>query len=93
MTKAILLVGGKGTRLAPLTNHTPKPMLKVAGKPVTEHQIIKARDAGITDIALATSYMAEVFEPYFGDGSKFGDRKSTRLNSSHVSESRMPSSA
>ena len=72
MTKAILLVGGKGTRLAPLTNHTPKPMLKVAGKPVTEHQIIKARDAGITDIVLATSYMAEVFEPYFGDGSKFG---------------------
>ena len=94
MTKAILLVGGKGTRLAPLTNHTPKPMLKVAGKPVTEHQIIKARDAGITDIVLATSYMAEVFEPYFGDGSKFGiDRKSTRLNSSHEWISRMPSSA
>lgn len=71
-TKAILLVGGKGTRLAPLTNNTPKPMLKVAGKPVTEHQIIKARDAGITDLVLATSYFAEVFEPYFGDGSDFG---------------------
>ena len=52
-TKAILLVGGKGTRLAPLTNNTPKPMLKVAGKPVTEHQIIKARDAGITELVLA----------------------------------------
>lgn len=72
MTKAILLVGGKGTRLAPLTDHTPKPMLKVAGKPVTEHQIVKAREAGITEIVLATSYLAEVFEPYFGDGSKFG---------------------
>jgi len=72
MTKAILLVGGKGTRLAPLTNQTPKPMLKVAGKPVTEHQIVKAREAGITEIVLATSYLAEVFEPYFGDGSKFG---------------------
>ena len=72
MTKAILLVGGKGTRLAPLTDHTPKPMLKVAGKPVTEHQIVKARDAGISEIVLATSYMADVFEPYFGDGSKFG---------------------
>lgn len=71
-TKAILLVGGKGTRLAPLTNNTPKPMLKVAGKPVTEHQIIKARDAGITELVLATSYLAEVFEPYFGDGSNFG---------------------
>lgn len=72
ITKAILLVGGKGTRLAPLTNNTPKPMLKVAGKPVTEHQIVKAKDAGITELVLATSYLAEVFEPYFGDGSKFG---------------------
>lgn len=72
VTKAILLVGGKGTRLAPLTNHTPKPMLKVAGRPVTEHQIIKAREAGITELILATSYLAEVFEPYFGDGSRFG---------------------
>ena len=72
ISKAILLVGGKGTRLAPLTNTTPKPMLKVAGKPVTEHQIVKAREAGIREIVLATSYMAEVFEPYFGDGSKLG---------------------
>jgi mannose-1-phosphate guanylyltransferase len=72
INKGILLVGGKGTRLAPLTDNTPKPMLKVAGKPVTEHQIIKARESGITDLVLATSYMAEVFEPYFGDGSRFG---------------------
>ena len=72
VTKAILLVGGKGTRLAPLTNSTPKPMLKVAGKPVTEHQIVKAREAGITHLVLATSYLAEVFQPYFGDGSNFG---------------------
>ena len=72
LAKAILLVGGKGTRLAPLTNQSPKPMLKVAGKPVTEHQIVKAREAGIREIVLATSFMAEVFEPYFGDGSKFG---------------------
>jgi mannose-1-phosphate guanylyltransferase len=69
---AILLVGGFGTRLQPLTFKTPKPMLKVAGIPFTEHQIVKARDAGITEIVLATSYLAEVFEPYFGDGKKFG---------------------
>jgi mannose-1-phosphate guanylyltransferase len=72
VTKGILLVGGKGTRLAPLTNNTPKPMLRVAGKPVTEHQIVKARNSGITELVLATSYLAEVFEPYFGDGSEYG---------------------
>lgn len=72
VSKGILLVGGKGTRLAPLTNDTPKPMLKVAGKPVTEHQIVKAKQAGINHLVLATSYLAEVFEPYFGDGSSFG---------------------
>ena len=69
---AILLVGGRGTRLAPLTNNTPKPMLQVAGVPFTEHQINKARNAGITEIVLATSFKAELFEPYFGDGTNFG---------------------
>ena len=69
---AILLVGGRGTRLAPLTNNTPKPMLQVVGVPFTEHQIKKARNAGITEIVLATSFKAELFEPYFGDGENFG---------------------
>jgi len=72
INKAILLVGGRGTRLEELTKNTPKPMLKVAGAPVTQHQIARAQAAGITEIVLATSYLAEVFEPYFGDGSKFG---------------------
>lgn len=69
---AILLVGGRGTRLAPLTNNTPKPMLQVAGIPFTQHQIEKAQSAGITEIILATSFKADLFEPYFGDGSNFG---------------------
>ena len=69
---AILLVGGRGTRLAPLTNNTPKPMLQVAGIPFTQHQIQKAQSAGITEIVLATSFKADLFEPYFGDGSNFG---------------------
>jgi mannose-1-phosphate guanylyltransferase len=47
-------------------------MLQVAGVPFTEHQILKARDAGITEIVLATSFKAELFEPYFGDGKNFG---------------------
>ena len=71
-TSAILLVGGMGTRLMPLTSKTPKPMLQVAGVPFTEHQIRKAAQVGISEIVLATSYKAELFEPYFGDGAKFG---------------------
>ena len=72
MAVAILLVGGFGTRLMPLTKNKPKPMLTVAGIPVTEHQIAMAKSAGITEIVLATSYLSEVFIPYFGDGSKWG---------------------
>ncbi|MGW3012777.1 sugar phosphate nucleotidyltransferase [Streptomyces sp. NPDC001219] len=72
MTEAILLVGGKGTRLRPLTVHTPKPMVPAAGVPFLTHQLARARAAGVEHIVLATSYLAEVFEPYFGDGSAFG---------------------
>ena len=70
--EAILLVGGQGTRLRPLTIDTPKPMLPVAGRPCTEHQIARLREAGVTRIILGTSYRAEVFARYFGDGSAFG---------------------
>ena len=72
MAVGILLVGGLGTRLKPLTNESPKPMLPVAGLPVTEHQILAAKRAGIHTLVLATSYLADVFTPYFGDGSKWG---------------------
>jgi len=68
----ILLVGGFGTRLKPLTNQTPKPMLPVGGLPVTERQLLAAKKAGINTVILATSYLSEVFTPYFGDGSKWG---------------------
>lgn len=70
--EAILLVGGRGTRLRPLTVHTPKPMVPAAGVPFLTHQLARARAAGVEHIVLATSYLAEVFEPYFGDGSKLG---------------------
>lgn len=72
MAIGILLVGGFGTRLKPLTNQTPKPMLPVGGMPVTEHQLLAAKKAGINTVILATSYLSEVFTPYFGDGSKWG---------------------
>jgi mannose-1-phosphate guanylyltransferase len=72
MAIGILLVGGFGTRLMPLTSESPKPMLPVAGLPVTEHQILAAKRAGIHTLVLATSYLSEVFTPYFGDGSHWG---------------------
>ena len=72
MAVGILLVGGFGTRLNPLTSESPKPMLPVAGLPVTEHQILAAQRAGIHTLVLATSYLSEVFTPYFGDGSQWG---------------------
>lgn len=72
MTEAILLVGGRGTRLRPLTVHTPKPMVPAAGVPFLTHQLARARAAGVDHIVLATSYLAEIFEPHFGDGSALG---------------------
>jgi mannose-1-phosphate guanylyltransferase len=70
--EAILLVGGKGTRLRPLTINTPKPMLPVAGVPFTAHQLAQAKAAGIERVILATSYKPEVFEDWLGDGSTLG---------------------
>ena len=69
---AILLVGGQGTRLRPLTLTTPKPMLPAAGVPFLTHQLTKARDAGVDHVVLSTSYKAEVFVEHFGDGSALG---------------------
>ncbi len=71
VTEAVLLVGGQGTRLRPLTINTPKPMLPVAGVPFTVHQITRARDAGVTRIVLATSYKAETFRAFI-DGNDLG---------------------
>jgi len=70
--EAVLLVGGRGTRLRPLTISAPKPMLPVAGQPVTAHQIARAAEGGVTRVILGTSYRAEVFSEYFGDGGDFG---------------------
>jgi mannose-1-phosphate guanylyltransferase len=72
MLEAILLVGGQGTRLRPLTISTPKPMLPVAGYACTEHQIALARQAGVGRIVMGTSYRAEVFEEHFGHGENVG---------------------
>jgi len=70
--EAILLVGGQGTRLRPLTITTPKPLLPTAGVPFLAHQLAKAAASGVTRVVLATSYRAEMFAGCFGDGSSFG---------------------
>ena len=70
--KAMLLAAGYGKRLSPLTLKTPKPMLKVAGKPLLQHHIERLVASGINDLVINTSWLAEQIEDYFGDGSKFG---------------------
>jgi mannose-1-phosphate guanylyltransferase len=69
---AVVLVGGKGTRLRPLTLSAPKPMLPTAGVPFLEHLLSRIRAVGIEHVVLGTSYKAETFTEYFGDGSAFG---------------------
>lgn len=70
--EAILLVGGQGTRLRPLTLSTPKPLLPTAGVPFLAHQLAKARAYGVRRVVFATSYRASMFGEAFGDGSGFG---------------------
>jgi len=69
--QAVIMAGGFGRRLLPLTEDTPKPMLPVGGKPVMEHIIEQLRGAGIKHINISTYYKSEVIMNYFGDGSRF----------------------
>lgn len=69
---AVILVGGMGTRLRPLTLSAPKPMLPTAGLPFLTHLLSRIAQAGMEHVILGTSYKAGVFESEFGDGSKFG---------------------
>jgi mannose-1-phosphate guanylyltransferase len=69
---AVILVGGQGTRLRPLTLSAPKPMLPTAGLPFLTHLLSRIAAAGVTHVVMGTSYKAEVFESEFGDGSKLG---------------------
>jgi NDP-sugar pyrophosphorylase family protein len=70
--KAVVLVGGLGTRLRPLTFSIPKPLLPVGERPILQLIIEQLRDAGIREIVLATGYQAELIHAFCGDGSKFG---------------------
>jgi NDP-sugar pyrophosphorylase family protein len=70
--KAVILAGGKGTRLRPLTLKTPKPLLPVDKKPILEHVIEYLKGHGITDLIVTVEYMGDKVIDYFGDGKKFG---------------------
>lgn len=70
--KAVLLIGGRGTRLRPLTDKTPKGMLEVHGKTIIEHLFDLLRKYGIRDAVLSTGYLKEKIKGYFQDGSRIG---------------------
>lgn len=71
-SKVVLMTGGIGTRLRPLTNEIPKPMLKVGSRPLLESIILGFKKYGFKEIILSVGYKSEIIENYFGDGSNFG---------------------
>ncbi len=72
--EAVIVAGGFGTRMLPLTERRPKHLLEVGGVPFLEHQITKLAAAGVEHVVLATSYRAELFAPVLGQGERFGVR-------------------
>jgi len=72
VNKVVLMVGGLGTRLRPLTEETPKPMLHVGGKPILQTIIEKFASYGFVNIVMCVNYKSHIIQDHFGDGSKFG---------------------
>ncbi|MGI8553265.1 MAG: nucleotidyltransferase family protein [Dehalococcoidia bacterium] len=72
--QAIILAGGKGERLRPLTNDRPKGMVEVGGRPILAWQIAWLRYNGVRDVIISCGYLHEVIERYFGDGARAGVR-------------------
>jgi mannose-1-phosphate guanylyltransferase/phosphomannomutase len=72
--KAVIMAGGEGTRLRPLTSNQPKPMLPMANRPMMEHVVALLRQHGMTDIVVTVAFMANAIRTYFGDGEELGVR-------------------
>src|SRR5687768_10234203 len=70
--QAVIMAGGEGSRLRPLTSNLPKPMLPIANKPMMEHILALLRDHGITDVVATVQFLASLIRNYFGDGSDLG---------------------
>ena len=71
-TQAVILAGGRGTRLRPLTDTRPKPMIEIHGKPFLEYLVEMLRDQGFDRILLLLGYLPEVVQNHFGDGRRWG---------------------
>ena len=69
---ALILAGGKGERLKPLTDTLPKPMVSICGKPILEHQVDWLKMSGLTDVVFLSGYRSDAIENHFGDGKAFG---------------------
>ena len=67
--KTVIMAGGRGTRISSVASDIPKPMIKIEGKPVLEHELECLRDQGFTDIILTVSHLGNIIMNYFGDGS------------------------
>ena len=72
LSQAVIMVGGKGTRLRPLTDNMPKPLLPVLGVPCVEYIIKSLVDSGVEEIILACGYHSEKMIDTIGDGRRFG---------------------
>ncbi|MDH5423390.1 MAG: nucleotidyltransferase family protein [Gammaproteobacteria bacterium] len=70
--KAMILAAGRGERMRPLTDNTPKPLLKVAGHSLIEHHIFKLKSAGFTELVINTAWLAEKIHRQIGDGGNYG---------------------
>ena len=70
--KAVVMAGGFGTRIQPLTNSRPKPMLPIMNKPMMEHTMMMLKDLGISEFIVLLYFKPEIIQDYFGDGSEFG---------------------
>ena len=77
--KAVILAGGEGTRLRPLTARRPKPMVKILDQTVLDHTVALLKKTGITEICMTLGYLPEMIRASFGDGSSLGVRIETRV--------------
>jgi mannose-1-phosphate guanylyltransferase / phosphomannomutase len=70
--KAVIMAGGEGTRLRPLTSNQPKPLMPLVNRPMMEHVVRLLKDHGFDDIVVTLAFLPQTIRTYFGDGAEFG---------------------